>query len=474
VMDKHLIYSRNNHLLLIHKDGGCRICVPKSGDIRIHILYHFHDKPTAGHLGAKKTLKELSMEFYWPRMTVDVQQYVASCLRCQSAKSLCQKPAGLLQPIETPTRRWESISMDFIVALPRTNNDNDCIFTVVDRVSKMAHFIPIQTTANAEKLAEVFTAQILRLHGIPKVIISDRDTRFTSEFWIAFCNDIGTKRHLSTAFHPQTDGQTERVHRTIEQMLRCQISADETQWESILPLLEFAYNCTTHSSTKMSPFEVMIGEKPLRPIDIQLNLEALAPPNMRDISKMFIRRAISNIHQAQKNQKKYADKSRRETTFEVEDKVLLSSSNLSRDGSCKAFKQRFIGPFSISEKIGKVAYRLALPPHMIIHNVFHVSQLKKFIAPNPERRIQQPYDPVNIDGLEEYEMEAILQHRGPIEEPTEYLVKFKGYDEPEWTLPTSMEHGKTYISNYKKHIGRATRGRRFQKQGGYCSASTTS
>jgi hypothetical protein len=198
-------YSLENGILLY---DHTRTCIPK-GPLRTQILHDHHDIPTAGHQGIERTYAAIHDLFYWPRMNTDVRQYVKSCDSCQRIKASQQSPAGLLQPLPIPTRSWEQVSMDFITQLPRTKAGHDAIVVFVDTFSKMVHFVPTKTTASAPDTAKLFFDHIFKLHGLPKSIVSDRDAKFTSRFWQSLFNTLGTKLAMSTAFHPQTDGQTE-------------------------------------------------------------------------------------------------------------------------------------------------------------------------------------------------------------------------------------------------------------------------
>ncbi|GJP61476.1 hypothetical protein CLOP_g18631 [Closterium sp. NIES-67] len=183
------------------------------------LIQEAHDSNFSGHYGIDKTAKLLSRNYYWPDLSTDVQQYVTSCATCQRMKSSRLRRAGLLQPLEPPSRPWQQVTMDFVTSLPAGPSGNDAILVVVDRLTKMAHFAACKTTITAEQTAKLFLTNIVRLHGIPSAIISDRDTRFTSNFWTKTWQQYGTRLHLSTAYHPQSDGQTERTNQTMEQLL---------------------------------------------------------------------------------------------------------------------------------------------------------------------------------------------------------------------------------------------------------------
>lgn len=345
------------------------------------------------------------------------------------AKGATQKAAGLLQSIEVPSRRWAQVSVDFITGLPETEKGHDAILTIVDSVSKMAHFVPTKTTATAADTVELLADRLVRYHGLPQKIISDRDVRFTSELWELFCKRFKIQRGMSSAWHPQTDGQTERVHRTLEQILRCYIQSDERQWENLLPAAELAYNCTVHNTTGMTPFEVMIGENPLRAADLELqDLPPTTTPPMTRVFRQMVDKVAKHIAAAQRRQKQYADQHRREEEFQEGELVWLSSRNMTPRGSPK-LQPKYVGPYKIIQRIGKVAYKLDLPPSMQQHPVFHVSLLSKYDERPPEMRQEEGWEPVTSEGAEgqaEYEVEEILDSRGEGANE-EYLVKWKGY-----------------------------------------------
>lgn len=302
--------------------------------------------------------------------------------------------------------------MDLVTDLPRTQRGNDSVLVLGDSLSKMAHFVPTTKTVSASGLVELPADRLVRYHGFPQKLVSDRDPRFVSDVWKRFCNRFDIKRALSTAHHPQTDGQTERVNSTLEQMLRTYLQADEAAWESLLPALELAYNCAPHSSTELSPFEIMIGENPVTAenIDVISQLAPTLTPPMTKLLKALCCRAQAHIALAKHQQKLYADLHRREVEYEVGDKVWLDARHLSNNYKCSKLAPRHLGAFRITERIGKVAYRLALPPSLECHDVFHVSLLS---ADRPRHAEQQApeaplgWKPVNREH-NIYDVEAIL------------------------------------------------------------------
>ena len=267
--------------------------------------------------------------------------------------------------------------MDFITKLPRTRQGYDTIWVVVDRLTKSAHFLAMKESTSAEKLAEMFIREIVSRHGVPVSIVSDRDPRFTSRFWGKFQEQMGTKVKLSTAFHPQTDGQSERTIQTLEDMLRACVIEFGGEWERHLPLAEFSYNNSYHSSIGMPPYEMLYGRKCRTPIcwgevgeKIIGGVEIVAQTN--ELIKIVRERLAT----AQSRQKSYADKRRSDLEFEVGEHVLLKVSpwkGIIRFRKRGKLGPRYIGPYRIEARVGKVAYRLELPEELsAIHNTFHV------------------------------------------------------------------------------------------------------
>ena len=300
--------------------------------------------------------------------------------------------------------------MDFIDGLPKTRRGNDSIWVVVDRLTKSAHFIPVKSDRNASTLAQLFIKEIVRLHGIPKTIVSDRDTIFTSKFWQSFHKAMGTDLCLSTAYHPQSDGQTEIVNKLLEDMLRACILDWGGSWEDHIFLAEFAYNNSYHSSIGMAPFEALYGRPCLSPSSWIESGEkvVLGPENVKEISEkiVLIRKRIAS---AQDRQKKYADQKRKEVQYDVGNYVFIKISPMKkilRFGKQGKLIPRYIGPYKILERIGNVAYKLELPEEMrAIHDVFHVSQLRRWV--HDEGTILKSPENVQIDPRMIYEKKPV-------------------------------------------------------------------
>ncbi|MCO5588845.1 hypothetical protein L7F22_042805 [Adiantum nelumboides] len=300
-----------------------RICVPHNGALRKILIQEHHEVPFAAHPGINKTYRLLSAIYFWPQIQQDVIKYVKACHSCQIMKASRQLSQGLLQPLPVPKERWESISMDFITTLLRTSKGNAQILVIVDRFSKMAHFIPCKKAASAPDIASLFVQHIFRIHGLPRSIISDRDPKFTGHFWTSLFKSLGTNLLFSSAYHPQTDGQTERVNQILEEMLRHYIQNRLASWEEYLPLVEFAYNNAPHSVTGMTPFQAAYGHTPLVPTNFVLQHKvALADQLVQKMQDILVQVRDKLIHVQQKYQKQ-ANKHRRHAEFNEGDMVLL-------------------------------------------------------------------------------------------------------------------------------------------------------
>jgi len=313
-------------------------------------------------------------------------------------KTKHQKPGGLLQPLPIPVWKWEHITMDFMIGMPKTIKQDDSIWVIVDRLTKAAHFLAIKATFTSEQLANLYIKEIVRLHGVPLSIVLDCDTKFVSRFWQGFQRAMGTELRLSTTFHPQMDGQSERTSQTLEDMLRACALDYAGAWDHNLPLIKFAYNNSCHASIGVAPFEALYGRRCRTPV-------CWNEVGERDPSKVeligqtieIIKTIRKRLQVAQSKQKSYADNRRRPLEFEVGDHVFLEVSPLKgsiRFGQKGKLSPRFIGPFEILQRVGLVAYRLALTPSLQgIHDIFYVSSLRKHVL-EPDHVIR--YEPLQV------------------------------------------------------------------------------
>ncbi|KAJ9537877.1 hypothetical protein OSB04_030610 [Centaurea solstitialis] len=376
-----------------------RVWVPVSGEARKTLLDEAHKSKFSIHPGATKMYRDLKTDYWWPGMKRDVARYVERCLTCLRVKAEHQRPHGKLQPLDIPVWKWEHITMDLITKLPRTSRSYDAIWVIVDRLTKSAHFIAIRESSPAEALADIYVKEIVARHGVPVTIISDRDVRFTSRFWEKFHEDLGTRLQFSTAFHPQTDGQSERTIQTLEDMLRACVLDFGGSWDTYLPLAEFSYNNSFHASIGMPPYEMLYGRRCRTPICWgEVGQRELGSTEIVQKTTESIEMIRERLRTAQSRQKSYADRRRSDLEFQVGDNVLLKVSpwkGVIRFRKRGKLGPRFIGPFKVIARVGKVAYRLELPPELNqIHDTFHVSQLRKCLA---DETAHVPIDDIQVD-----------------------------------------------------------------------------
>ena len=252
-MRSHSLY-KEGELWYKDEEGVPKVVVPNSDNLKLLLFQEVHDSPLGSHQGAEKTAWRLKQTFVWPGMERDVREYVRSCDQCQRNKPVLRKMPSLLQPLPIPTDKWADLSMDFITKLPKNSRGHDTIYVIVDRFTKWAYIIPVDEGIDAPRAAQIFFDRVFTRHGMPKTIVTDRDTRFLFTFWQTLWSLMGTRLQMSTAYHPQTDGQTEVVNKVIVQALGAYVSAAQDDWDLALPSLEFAYNTAQHSSTGKSPF----------------------------------------------------------------------------------------------------------------------------------------------------------------------------------------------------------------------------
>ncbi|GKA40204.1 putative reverse transcriptase domain-containing protein [Tanacetum coccineum] len=343
--------------------------------------------------------KDMKQLYWWPNMKADIATYVSKCLTCLRVKAEHQKPSGLLVQPAIPQWKWENITMDFVTKLPRTQSGNDTIWVIVDRLTKSAHFLPMRETDPMDKLARLYLKEVVTRHGIPVSIICDRDPRFTSNFWRSFQKAMGTRLDMSTAYHPETDGQSERTIQTLEDMLRACVIDFGNGWEGHLPLIEFSYNNSYHASIKAAPFEALYGRKCRSPVCwAEVGDARLTGPELVHETTEKIVQIKHRMQAARDRQKSYADVRRKPLEFQVGDRVMLKVSpwkGVVRFGKRGKLNPRYIGPFKVLAKVGTVAYRLELPQQLSrVHSTFHVSNLKKCLSDEP---LAVPLDEIHID-----------------------------------------------------------------------------
>ncbi|KAJ9521462.1 hypothetical protein QJQ45_008876 [Haematococcus lacustris] len=410
--------------------GKDKVVVPNDSELRNHILHEMHDAVYSGHVGINKTLERVSRVFWWNTMRADVRYYVSTCDACQRDKASSLKPGGLLNPLSIPDYRWESVSMDFITKLPAGSHGYDAICVFVDRLSKMVHFVPCREDLKARRFAQLFIDHVYKLHGMPAELISDRGSLFTSVFWREIMRRCGSKPALSSSYHPQSDGQTERYNRVLEEMLRHYISPTQSDWPDYLALAEFAVNNSWQESIQSTPFLVNTGQSP-----VTVGLRDLPYGGRCPSAHAFTRwwqDAVANARKcmaaAQSRQAAYANKAGRDVEYKVGQKVLLSTKNLKlQPGKARKLIPRYVGPFEILLLVGAVAVKLDLPASMSrLHPVFHVSLIKPYTGTDVG------FMPPPVTWMDEtpvYYVERLLDHKGVKDNKASYyLVQWEGYD----------------------------------------------
>lgn len=348
-----------------------------------HILQALHSSSIGGHSGIHATSHRIKSLFARPHLKATVTAFVQSCDICQKAKVEHVKLPGLLQPLPVPSQAWSTVCLDFIEGLPKFGNSN-VILVVIDKFSKYAHFVPLSRPYTTLQVAQAYFKNIYKLHDLPQAIISDRDPIFTSTLWKELFTLSDTKLLMSSSYHPQTDGQTERLNQCLEAFLRCSVHSFPSKWSRWLPLAEFWYNTSFQSAIGRTPFEVLYGYPP-RQLGIVDPNECTVP----DLADWLKERASltamiqQQLLQAQQRMKSQADQHRSERAFEIGDLVYLKLQPYVQSTvatcSCHKLSFRFYGPYKIIQKVGEVAYKLDLPPGSHIHSVIHVSQLKKHV-----------------------------------------------------------------------------------------------
>jgi transposase InsO family protein len=320
-----------------------------------------HDSKVAGHFGQDKTLELLTRHFYWPKMEEWVGDYVRSCDTCQRNKSPRHAKYGLLHPLELAYSPWQSISMDFITQLPKSEG-NTSVWVIVDRFSKMAHCIPLTEPATAENLAKVFVREIWRLHGLPSDIVSDRDSRFTSNVWQGVLTRLGVRPRMSTSFRPQTDGQTEKVNQSVELYVRTFCNYEQDDWTDLLPMAEYAYNNSITQGTGLSLFNTNYGFHPRMNWPTAEEAKDPASDAYVHYIKSVHELCGKGLEKARERMAKYYDQHRQEApAYTVGDLVMLSGQNISTRRPSKKFANKLHGPFEVVKILSRSAVRLSFP-----------------------------------------------------------------------------------------------------------------
>jgi transposase InsO family protein len=441
-----------NLLMQVQQEQRIPTQVPE--ELQEEIISSHHDDPLHGHPGITRTMELIKRHYEFPNMKDKVTKFIKKCVSCQQNKHSTHARYGEAQAMEPPTAPWTNITMDFVTQLPTSKDPvtgyaYDSIFVVVDRFTKFAEMIPFRHSYTAEQLARVFLDRIIRHHGIPESIISDRDKLFTSNYWTTLLAVMGTKKKLSTAYHPQTDGQTERTNQTMETYLRTYSNQQQDNWVSLLPMAQIAYNNKLSEATGTTPFFANHGRHPnlfTRSLDSNIQTES-AISSVQALKEVY-EKSLENIAKAQSRAISYVNQKRKTAPqLKKGDKVYLLTKNLRTRRPTKKLDHVKVGPFFISRQISPVNYRLELPKDARIHPVFHISLLE---PADPETPVQKDFH-YQADGETEWEVEKIITHRGTGRK-TEYLVKWLGYPDSEstWEPMTHLTNCQQLLRQYRR------------------------
>jgi transposase InsO family protein len=413
-------------------------------------LARYHNAATGGHGGIRKTRERLMRYYYWPDMRREIDQHVVECVTCGRTKARTHRPYGELAALPVPERPWQDITVDFVTGLPtsidpRTHKPCDAVLVIVDKFTKYALYIATHKQLQAGAFAHLFFDYVYRPFGLPQTIVSDRGSLFTSGFWRALCDLLDVTQKLSTAYHPQTDGQTERQNQALEHYLRTYCAWEQHDWAQKLALAEHTYNTSVHSATKATPAYLLYGYHPRDPADPLANSSSNVPAAEERARKLAkdrerIREALV---QANEGYAKWYNRKRTPMTFRVGQWVWVDSRHIRQRRPSSKLADKYLGPFKIIADVGskKMAYRLDLPPAFKFHPVFSVAMLEPFNGNLQEALAYR--DRVQVVAQEQHwEVEAILDHAGP---PLDryFLIKWKNYppEENTWEPRRHIDDG---------------------------------
>ncbi|QRW23049.1 Retrotransposable element Tf2 protein [Rhizoctonia solani] len=426
-----------------------KLVVPDNKPLKEKLLREFHDSPLAGHPGQQQTLELLSCNYWWPGMKSSAKEWVECCPVCQ-ANQCAHAPVIALKPLEVPPFPFHTISYNFITGFPKSQGHN-AILVVIDLFSKFGHFIPTSKKVTAKGLADLFITNVWKLHGLPIKTILDRGTTFTGKFLKALYQRLGVKPAFSSAYHPESDGQTERVNQFIKFYLCSYVAANHSDWATWLPLAEYAYNNAKHAATGKTPFELVYGRNPvMSPSNVPSNVPeadqvadtlagACGPREWKE-AKAALRMSKERMVREKGTIPKYS----------IGKKVWLDGKNVELRTNSNKLDPKQLGPFKITEKISSHAYCLKLLESLKIHNVFYVGFLSK-AHKSPNQPFPEQPPPETIEGEEEYKVEQIIDSKQQ-QGKWFYLIKWKGYgpEDNSWEPEELLEHSQEEIKRFNQ------------------------
>nr|GAT59874.1 TY3B-TY3B protein [Mycena chlorophos] len=458
-------------------EGNNRLCVP--APLRNSLMAEIHDTLTeAAHAGYHRTYNRLASNYYWPKMARDLKRYTSTCDICQKAKPRRHAPVGLLQPIPIPSQPFEVVSMDFIPELP-VSNGFDNVLVIVDKLTKYAIFVPCSTSITELEAAQLFFKHVISRFGISRQVITDRDTRWRNSFWAEICRLMGMKRALTTAYHPQADGQTEIMNQTLEIALRAYVNDLRDNWSDFLDPLALSYNTTPHSVTQFPPSFLLHGFHPITGSSIIAHPDSVPhsdsvdprggsdPVIIHEKAQLMIdefeanrSRAKQAILLSQVFQKREYNDGRLQREFEEGDKVLLNphSLKLLRDekGRGKKLLMKFDGPFEISRKLSPITYQLRLPISYGIHPIINIAHLEPYAESPEDLRTERPTKSLrrdDFDTLPEVEIERIIAERlykVKGRRVRKYKVRWQGFgpEHDEWLTARRLRNAPKILESW--------------------------
>ena len=482
---------------MISRDGLLwldeRVVVPADDELRTRLLAEMHDTPTGGHFGRDKTQAALRRRFYWPKMNQQIATYIKGCDVCQRVKHSQQRIPGLLMPLRVPEEIDSHWTMDFVTGLPRTARGHDAIQGHFSRGGSIKRLLATDTNVDAERAAQGFIESVVRHHGVPTSIVSDRGPQFVSKFWEALWTKFGTQLDRSTGYHAQTDGLSEREQKTMCVWLRAFCADFPEEWDQLLPLAELALNSMPQAASGVAPYELLYGRNPATSVDRALSSTPAShddsserkesEDSMIDVPAARERwqrmvdawsKVRGKLLDAQKRMSSQADRHRRAESFAVGDMVLLSTAHLRINDPQHNAKlaHLFCGPFPIKRVINANAYELELPPHMHIHAVINITHLRRYVDgraafPNRPAAVglsRPPPDSTDDNGAPVYNVERLLAQRKRGRRQ-QYLVLWHGfpYSEASWEDESSLGEGRddmirTFRSTVSRDPARRRRG----------------